>query len=102
MRLARSKKKRKIEEQLRMIEKRLADAEEYVAQNVNVESTSWLHFADWRGKSGHPLWMKNLMIPATKKHRARKEKALERIDNKVKDKNLSKRKRRGQCEEAFR
>ena len=72
-------KTRKIEEQLERIEKRLADAEEYIGQNVNVEGSSWLHFDDWKGKSGHPLWMKNFMIPTTKKARVRKEMALEMI-----------------------
>jgi hypothetical protein len=92
-------KKQKIEEQLAFIEKRLVDAEEYVAKNVNVEGSSWLHFDDWRGKSGHPLWMRNFMIPATKKSRARKEKALDRIKAKEKGKSLMKRKRsRGQRE----
>ena len=80
------------EEQLKMVEKDLANAEEYVEQNVNLESASWLHFDDWRGNSGHPLWMKNHMIPAAKRWRARKEKALEGIHKKTKDKNLTKRK----------
>lgn len=88
-------KKRKIEEQLKMIEKYLANAEEYVLQNVNVESLSWLHFDDWRGKSGHPLWMRNFMIRATKIARDRKEKALDAICNKDKGKNLARRKRNG-------
>jgi hypothetical protein len=92
-------KKQKIEEQLKFIEKRLVDAEEYVAKNVNVEGSPCLHFDDWRGKSGHPLWMRNFMIPATKKGRARKEKALDRIKAKEKGKGLMKRKRsRGQRE----
>jgi hypothetical protein len=86
-------KKRRIEKQLEMIEKRLADAEEYLAQNVNVEGSSWLHFDDWKGKSGHPLWMKNFMIPATKKARVKKEKALERISRKHRDKCLKQRRR---------
>jgi hypothetical protein len=86
-------KKRKIKEQLASIEKRLANAEEYVAQNVNVEGSSWLHFGDWSGKSGHPSWMKNHMIPTLKKVRARKEKALECIDTKAKERSLSMRRR---------
>ena len=86
-------KKQKLEEQLKLVEKRLACAEQYVAENVNVEGSSWLHFDDWQGKSGHPSWMKNFMIPTLKKHRTRKEKALEGINNKAKDKNLTRRKR---------
>ena len=89
------RKKQEIEEQLEMIEKRLANAEEYVARNVNVEGASWLHFDDWQGKSGHPSWMKNWMIPTTMKHRARKEKALRSIGDKAKEKNLTRRKRHG-------
>lgn len=80
-----------IEEQLETIEKRLTDAEVYIAQNVNIEGSSWLHFGDWNGKSGHPLWMKNFMIPTTKKARARKERALERIKRDNRDKRLKRR-----------
>jgi len=85
------KKKQKIQERLEMIEKRLSNAEEYVAQNVNVEGSSFLHLDDWQGKSGHPSWMKNFMIPATMKGRARNEKALKTIDNKAKDKKITRR-----------
>ena len=86
-------KRRKIEEQLEMIDNRLAAAEDYVARNVNVEGSSWLHLDDWKGRSGHPLWVKNYMIPATKRARARKEKALEGISRKSKDKALKQRRR---------
>lgn len=79
-------KLRKIKEQLETIEIRLTKAEKYIGRNVNVEGSAWLHTDDWNGKSGHPLWMKNWMIPATKKRKARKEKALERIDNKSREK----------------
>ncbi len=84
-----SRQTQKIEKELVTIENLLAEAREYVARNVNVEGSSWLHFDDWRGKSGHPLWMKNFMIPTVMKHRARKEKALKNIDNKAKDKRLT-------------
>jgi hypothetical protein len=86
-------KKRRIEEQLAMIEKRLADAEGYVAQGVNVEGSSWPHYGDWNGKSGHPLWMKNFMIPATKRARAKKVMALDRIRRNDKAKRLKQRRR---------
>ena len=56
-------KRRKIQEQLEMLDKRLAAAEHYVARNVNIESSDFLHLADWQGRSDHPLWMKNVMIP---------------------------------------
>jgi hypothetical protein len=69
-------KRRKIKDVLETIEQRLANAEGYVERNVNVESKSFQHFADWKGKSGHPLWMKNWMIPRTKKARAEKERLL--------------------------
>jgi hypothetical protein len=78
-----------------MVEKRLANAEEYVARNVNVEGLSWLHLGDWLGKSGHPSWMKNFAIPTMMKHRTRKEKALKSIDQKAKEKELARRKRYG-------
>ena len=88
-------KKQRIEDQLKMIERRLANAEEYVVQNVNVEGLSLLHFDDWQGKSGHPSWMRNHMIPSMKRLRARQEDLLEDIDNRAKDLNLTRRKRHG-------
>jgi hypothetical protein len=84
-------KKRKIKEQLEMIDRHLANAEEYIASNENVESSSQFHLEDWNGKSGHPLWMKNHMIPRTKKARAKMEKALGTIASKEKDKKSEKR-----------
>ena len=90
------KKRQKIEELLETIEQRLADAREYLARNVNVEGRHYLHFDDWKGQSGHPLWMKNHMIPATIKWRARKEKTLHRIEVKARKKALTVRKRRVQ------
>jgi hypothetical protein len=90
------KNRRRIEEQLRFIEERLSNAKEYLARNVNVEGSSWLHMDDWRGKSGHPSWVKNHMIPAWKRLRARKERALETIDERTKDKKLARR-RCGTC-----
>ena len=79
-------KKRQIEEQLEMIDKRLADAEAYVAKGVNVEGSKFLHLDDWKGNSGHPLWMKNFMIPATKRGRAKKERALDTVTSKEREK----------------
>jgi hypothetical protein len=86
-------KKQAIEEQLEMIERHLANAAEYIARNINVEGSPRLHLDDWRGKSGHPLWMRNVMIPATLKRRAQKEKTLENLDSKARDKALTRRKR---------
>jgi hypothetical protein len=86
-------KRRSIKQQLEAIDKRLTDAEKYVAQNVNVKGASFLHLSDWDGQSGHPLWMKNVMIPTTKKVRAKKEKTLEDIIKKNKGKNLKRRNR---------
>ena len=91
------KKSQNLEAELEMIEKNLANAQEYVAKNVNVEGSSFLHFGDWQGKSGHPSWMKNFMIPATMRGRARKERALRTIERKAKDKNLTICKRDGDC-----
>jgi hypothetical protein len=84
-------KLQQIEEQLESIEKRLANAEAYVANGVNVEGSAFLHLDDWKGKSGHPLWMKNFMIPTTKRSRAKKEKVLDSIINKEKEKHLKQR-----------
>jgi hypothetical protein len=85
---------RKIKENLGRIDQRLANAEAYLARNVNIEGTSWLHLGDWNGNSGHPLWMKNVMIPRTKQARARLEKLLDRIVTKDKDKRVSKLRRK--------
>ena len=86
------KKTRKIKQQTRTLDQNLAAAEEYVARNVNVRGfPSWLKLSDWKGKSGHPLWMKNHMIPSTQRARAEKERALERIDAKGKEKQLKQR-----------
>jgi hypothetical protein len=79
-------KRRKIEERIETNKKRLANAEEYVARNVNVEGLSFLHTVDWNGKSGHPLWMKNVMIPSLQKRQAKNQKALDRIGDKDREK----------------
>ena len=89
-----ARKIKQIESQLEKLDERLANAEEYVARGINIEGDSWLHFGDWSGKSGHPLWMRNVMIPRTLKHRTRKERAIEKIGSKEKDKRVSNRKRR--------
>jgi hypothetical protein len=89
------KKARKIKEQIEMLDQHLAAAKEYVAQNVNVRGkASWLHLGDWKGKSGHPLWMKNHMIPSTQKSQAGKVRAIEKIATKAKEKRLKERKRK--------
>ena len=89
------KKRRRLKEQLREIDRSLLNADEYLAKNVNVEGSTWLHLDDWRGKSGHPSWMKNHAIPAMKRQRARIEKLLETIDKKAREKALARRKRTG-------
>jgi hypothetical protein len=71
-------KPRPIEKRLEAIDKALADAEAYLEKGVNVRS-SGLHLQDWKGRSGHPLWMKNHMVPRTKKAQAKLEAALERV-----------------------
>ncbi len=88
-----ARKRQKIEEQLAKFEECLANAQGYISRGVNVEGTSFLHLGDWRGKSGHPSWMENVMIPRTLKHRAHQEKALEKIGKKVKEIRLSQRRR---------
>ena len=87
-------KTRKIKERLETIEKHLANAEEYIERNENVRSSSQFHLLDWNGKSGHPLWIRNRMIPSTKKARARAEKALETIVSKEKAKKSEKRRQK--------
>jgi|WetSurMetagenome_2_1015567.scaffolds.fasta_scaffold444118_2 hypothetical protein len=83
---------RKIKEDLNKLDERLVAAEDYVSRNVNIESSSLFHSEDWNGKSGHPLWMKNHMIPTTKKICTKMEQALESINKKNKGKHLKQRK----------
>lgn len=64
-----------------------------VSRNVNVRSSSWFHFSDWNGNSGHPLWMSNVMMPRLLKVSDQKEKNLRRIEIKAKEKSLTERKR---------
>lgn len=88
------KKARKIKEQIEVLDRHLAAAKEYVARDVNIRGTaSWLHLGDWKGKSGHPLWMKNHMIPSTQRSRAGKVRALEKLATKAKEKRLKERRR---------
>ncbi len=88
-------KARKIKEQIKVLDQRLAAAGEYVARNVNVRGfPSWLKLSDWKGKTGHPLWMKSHMIPTTQKSRVGKERALEKIATKTKDLQLKERRRK--------
>ena len=84
-------KKRRIEERLELLDKRLANAEAYIEKGVNVRNDSWLHLEDWTGRSGHPLWMKNHMVPRTRKARAKLEATLDRIAAKEKDRRSHKR-----------
>jgi hypothetical protein len=42
-----TRKRRPIPEQLHEIEDCLANAREYVSQNVNVPGSSWLYLGDW-------------------------------------------------------
>jgi hypothetical protein len=86
-------KRRNIEERLRHTNDRLAAAEAYVARGVNVGGRAFLHLDDWNGRSGHPLWMKNHMIPATEWRRARDERALHRVIREAKEKRRTQRRR---------
>jgi hypothetical protein len=87
-------KAQKIRERLEMLERDLANAEAYIARNVNVRRGSLFHLGDWRGNSGHPLWMKNHMVPCTKRTRARIERTLERITTREEEKRKMHRTRR--------
>jgi hypothetical protein len=75
------------------IEDRLDRAREYVARNVNVEGKKFLHIDDWQGRSGHPKWMKNFMIPTMMKRLTTKRRILKQYDNRTKDKKITLRKR---------
>jgi hypothetical protein len=87
-----------VQKRLEMIETRLSNAEHYLALQVNIEGSAFLHLDDWRGKSGHPLWVRNFMIPTTQKYRARTEIILDEIDKKAKQKALALRRRRKDTE----
>lgn len=64
----------------------LAAARAYLARGVNVRGSAFLHFDDWQGRSGHPLWMRNHMIPSLERRRAEAERTLERIERKETEK----------------
>ena len=84
--------KQQIYEQLKTIDQRLAAAQQYVARNRNVRSSSYIHFSDWNGNSGHPLWMANVMMPTLMRARDQREKRLRAIVRKAKDRRLTERK----------
>jgi hypothetical protein len=67
----------------------LANAEKYVENGVNIEGDGQFHFDDWAGNSGHPLWMKNKLIPTTKMQIAKEEKKLRKFQDKEKDKRIT-------------
>lgn len=92
------KRRRPIEEHLTNVEAWLANAEAYVAKNVNIKGKSRFYTGDWKGQSGHPSWMRNVMIPAWTRHRAKQERTLEAIAKRAKARELRQRKVRGaQC-----
>jgi hypothetical protein len=83
-----------IEERIQRLKNNLANAERYLAEGKNVKSISLLlYLNDYRGKSGHPAWIRNVMIPRTKARIAAAEKALERIEAKQKDRTQTARRR---------
>jgi hypothetical protein len=86
-------KQRKIKEQIEKLGQRLVAAGHYIERNVNIRGSDWLHLANWNGKSGHPLWMRNRMIPSTQRTITEKERALQKIGTKAKEKGLKERKR---------
>ncbi|HEX3314219.1 MAG TPA: hypothetical protein VHR72_04965 [Gemmataceae bacterium] len=84
---------RQFQQGLAKLDERLANAEAYVARNINIKGNGFLHLDDWKGNSGHPKWMKNVLIPRTKQSRARVEKLIERVDDKEKQMRLAKRRK---------
>jgi hypothetical protein len=84
-----------IQEKIAGIEKTLVNALAYLQRGVNVESSSFLHFRDWKGHSGHPLWVQNHMIPVLLRSRTRQEEKMRTLEDRAKDKRLSLRKQRG-------
>ena len=89
-------KLRKIKEQISTLNQHLAASKEYVARNVNVRGLFWLHLNDWKGTSGHPLWMKNHMIPSTERALTEKERSLKRVVAKRKEKRVTGRKKQSE------
>lgn len=83
----------RIEEKIAAIEEGLLNARAYLRRGLNVEGSSFLHFSDWKGHSGHPLWVQNHMIPVLLRSRARQEKKLRTLADRAKDKRLSLRRR---------
>jgi hypothetical protein len=87
-------KKRKIKEKIEKLEERLENAEAYLTRGVNVEGRAYLHMDDYRGKSGHPSWILSQMVPRVARRLARKQRALETIESKEREKKFTQRKKR--------
>lgn len=96
-------KSRQIQNRIEEFDQRLANAEAYLSRGENIEGTGFLHFDDWKGNSGHPLWIRNVMIPRTTKKRAQLERTLESIAEKERQIRRDRRGRRksGQCEDGL-
>ena len=74
-------KKRKIEEKIKMTEKHLTDAEDYAAKGQNIQ------------RVGHPLWVKNRIVPLLRRRRAKQEKALGTVNKRDRNAALDRRRR---------
>jgi hypothetical protein len=91
---------KQIENKISRLQKVLERAEKYVERGINVEGSHPLHLGDWSGNSGHPEWMKNHMIPATKRMIAEQEKVLKRLRAEGKDRHITERRNASQNNES--
>ena len=80
-------KQKAIEYRIKCCQKAIDNAEKYLAKGENIEGSGFLHLDDWVGHSGHPKWVKNVLIPRLKKRIAAAEKTIEKISQKEKEKN---------------
>lgn len=80
-------KQSQVEGRIKRWQKQLDNAEKYLAEGKNIEGRAWLHLDDWTGKSGHPDWVRNFLIPRIKKEIGKCEEVIERISQKEKELN---------------
>jgi hypothetical protein len=84
---------RKIRRKIDTLETELAAGARYALRGVNRRAGPCVQ--DWKGNTGHPLWMRNHMIPVKRRVRAQLDRALDTIATKERGRRLRARRRAG-------
>lgn len=79
---------KKIEKKIERLEKNLEDSKSYVKKGENIYG-DWS--TDWKGKSGHPSWVKNIVIKCKEYSIKAWHRVIDDLEKKEKDKQLSQR-----------